>query len=59
MSILKQFVDKDIPYAHIDIAGVDWQENDSSLCPTGSSGFGVRTLVELVRHYFDQLNINS
>lgn len=56
---LKQFMDKDIPYAHIDIASVDWQENDSSLCPTGSSGFGVRTLVELVRHYDNQLNINS
>ncbi|MBO4336341.1 MAG: leucyl aminopeptidase [Desulfovibrio sp.] len=45
---LKHFVD-DICYAHLDIAGVDWQEKATSLCPKGATGFGARTLIELAR----------
>ncbi|MCR5813444.1 MAG: leucyl aminopeptidase [Desulfovibrio sp.] len=38
-----------VRYAHLDIAGVDWQEKASSLCPKGATGFGARTLIELAR----------
>lgn len=37
------------PWAHLDIAGVDWNSKNKPLCPEGASGFGVRTLIELAR----------
>lgn len=45
---LKNFV-KDIAWAHLDIAGVDWNSKKTPLCPEGASGFGIRTLLELAR----------
>lgn len=36
-------------WAHLDIAGVDWNGKDTPLCPEGASGFGCRTLLELCR----------
>ena len=46
---LKAFVNKDIKWAHMDIAGCDWAFKKTSLSPVGAVGFGVRTLAELVR----------
>lgn len=46
---LKQFVPKEIPWAHLDIAGTAWTDKD----PRGATGFGVRTLVELIRRWPD------
>ena len=46
---LKQFVEKDVHWAHIDMAGTDRTEKDSALAPVGGSGYGVRLLVELAR----------
>ncbi|MCP4591624.1 MAG: leucyl aminopeptidase [bacterium] len=43
---LKQFVDKKIPWAHIDIAGVSDLDKDGPYCPKGATGFGVRLLVD-------------
>jgi len=43
---LKPFVPEGVPWAHIDIAGPAWQEKDSSLCPEGGTGFGVRLILE-------------
>jgi leucyl aminopeptidase len=45
---LKEFVDPDIAWAHIDIAGPVWSEKGRSLDPAGATGFGVRTLVEWI-----------
>lgn len=45
---LAHFVNK-VRYAHLDIAGVDWQEKATALCPKGATGFGARTLIELAR----------
>lgn len=45
---LKNFV-KDAAWAHLDIAGVDWNSKKTPLCPEGASGFGIRTLLELAR----------
>ncbi len=42
---LQDFIDKDIKWAHIDIAGTCWTDKDRGLDPAGATGFGVRTLV--------------
>jgi len=46
---LKQFVEKDVRWAHIDMAGTDRTEKANALAPKGGSGFGVRLLAELAR----------
>ena len=45
-TFLKQFVDDETKWAHIDIAGVSDWDNEMPYCPKGASGFGVRLLVE-------------
>ncbi len=45
---LKEFVDSNIPWAHIDIAGTCWTEKNRGLNTIGATGYGVRTLVELL-----------
>ena len=42
---LEFFVDKNIPWSHIDIAGPAYIEKNRGWCATGSTGFGVRTLI--------------
>lgn len=46
---LKNFVSDDIPWVHLDIAGVDWTGKTKPTCTEGASGFGIRTLLELCR----------
>jgi leucyl aminopeptidase len=46
---LKQFVSDEIPWAHLDIAGVSDWDKDMPYCPKGASGFGVRLLIEYLR----------
>ncbi len=46
---LKQFVNDETPWAHLDIAGVSDWDKDMPYCPKGASGFGVRLLVEYLR----------
>ena len=38
----------DVPWAHLDIAGVSWSSRDGALAPKGATGFGVRLLDRLV-----------
>lgn len=46
---LQQFVDKATPWAHLDIAGPAFAERPlSSYIGKGGSGFGVRTLINLI-----------
>jgi len=42
---LQFFVDKNIPWSHIDIAGPAYIEKNRGWCSTGSTGFGVRSLI--------------
>jgi leucyl aminopeptidase len=35
------------PWVHLDIAGTSWHESEQAYAPKGSTGAGVRTLVEL------------
>jgi leucyl aminopeptidase len=44
---LKEFVD-DRPWAHLDIAGVDFFDKEKGVLVKGASGIPVRTLVNLV-----------
>lgn len=46
---LKQFVSDDVPWAHIDIAGVADTDKDLPYCPKGATGFGVRLLLDYLQ----------
>lgn len=50
-AFLSYFVDKNIPWAHVDIAGVAAVESDKELYCTGPTGFGVRLVTEIVEGY--------
>ncbi|GAB5487822.1 MAG: leucyl aminopeptidase [Parasphingorhabdus sp.] len=45
------FVDESLPWAHLDIAGVDWNKSSRPLVPKGASGFGVQLLDQLARDW--------
>jgi leucyl aminopeptidase len=46
-AFLSFFVDEDIPWAHIDIAGTSSVDSDKDLYCTGPTGYGVRLLAEV------------
>jgi leucyl aminopeptidase len=49
--ILQRFVNK-VPWAHLDIAGVAWQDSEQKpLAPSWGTGWGVRVLNRLVTEY--------
>lgn len=50
-AFLSRFVDKETPWAHLDIAGTAWKKKDSDTEPKGGTGFGVRLLDEWVRQH--------
>ncbi len=45
------FVDPATPWAHLDIAGVNWADSSDDVTPKGASGWGVRILDEFVRNW--------
>ena len=48
---LKHFVPQDVDWAHLDIAGPAWSDEKVSITHSGATGFGLRTLWELVMGY--------
>ena len=48
--LLKRFA-KQVPWAHIDIAGTSWTDSDSPYKPKGATGYGVRLLTTFVESY--------
>lgn len=46
---LQRFIDGDLPWAHLDIAGVTWGKKDMAITPKGCTGWGVRLLDQFVR----------
>lgn len=50
-AFLAYFVDEKVPFAHIDIAGVNNVEKDTDLYVTGPTGYGVRMLVDVVKSF--------
>ena len=49
---LQRYVN-DVPWAHLDIAGVAWSQKATATAPKGGTGYGVRLLDELVRRYYE------
>ena len=47
---LKEFVADEIPWAHLDIAGVADTSKELPYCPEGGTGFGVRLLVDYLEN---------
>lgn len=45
-AFLRAFVPKEVPWAHLDIAGCAWEEKEVSARPTGATLFGVRAMTE-------------
>ena len=50
-AVVAKFIDEDLPWVHLDIAGVDWLEADIDVAPKGSQGWGVRFMDQLVRDH--------
>lgn len=50
---LQRFIQKDVPWAHIDIAGVTWSSKDKPTVPRGATAFGVRLLDRLVSEKYE------
>jgi leucyl aminopeptidase len=46
---LRRFVKDDVPWIHLDIAGVALLKTDSDLAPKGATGWGVMALDRLIR----------
>lgn len=49
---LHRFVDNDIPWIHLDIAGVASTGTGSSISPKGATGWGIKSLNKLIDKYF-------
>ncbi|AHX11394.1 cytosol aminopeptidase family, catalytic domain protein [Neorickettsia helminthoeca str. Oregon] len=45
---LRRFIKDDTQWAHLDIAGVAWNNSTSHISPKGASAFGVRLLTQFV-----------
>ena len=50
---LKRFVQKDMPWIHLDIAGVASVKAETALAPAGATGWGVSALSRLVADKFE------
>jgi leucyl aminopeptidase len=46
---IQRYIDKDTPWAHLDIAGTVWTDKPGTTWDKGASGFGVRLLDRYVR----------
>ena len=49
---LQRFVNN-VPWAHLDIAGVAWDKKGSEISPKGATAFGVRLLNNLVEQFYE------
>ncbi len=50
---LARFVKKDVPWIHLDIAGVASLKKDTELAPKGATGWGVRALNRMISDYYE------
>jgi leucyl aminopeptidase len=49
-TFLKQFVTQNVPWAHIDIAGMADTSKELPYCQKGATGFGVRLILDYLDH---------
>ena len=45
---LKEFVSENIAWAHMDIAGTDFKDNEYGIYSKGATAFGVRTCLDYI-----------
>jgi leucyl aminopeptidase len=50
---LQRFVKPEVPWIHLDIAGVASVKSDTALAPKGATGWGVLALDRLIRNQFE------
>ena len=50
---LQRFVSKEIPWVHLDIAGMAFSKKAASINSGGATGFGVRLLNDLIRKHYE------
>ena len=50
---IQRFIKKDMPWIHLDIAGVAHTKSESTYAPSGATGWGVLSLNRLVREKFE------
>ncbi|AHB09379.1 leucyl aminopeptidase [Zymomonas mobilis] len=50
---LKRFIEKDVRWAHLDIAGMVWADKAASFWDKGATGFGVRLLNQFISDNFE------
>src|ERR1051325_5418553 len=50
---LKRFVNN-VPWAHLDIAGVAWSKKDAPTVPKGATAFGLRLLDRFVAEHYEK-----
>ncbi len=50
---LQRFINKDVPWAHLDIAGVVWNEKGTALAAPGATGYGVRLLNRFIADNYE------
>jgi len=49
-TFLEKFVEDDVPWAHLDIAGVAETDKELPYCPKGATGFGIRLLLDYLEN---------
>lgn len=52
-AVVGTFVAEDLPWVHLDIAGVDWRDEPTPTAPIGHAGWGVRFMDQLLRTDLD------
>jgi leucyl aminopeptidase len=50
---IQRFVN-DVPWAHLDIAGMAWSDKDAPTVPKGATGYGVRLLERFVADHYEE-----
>lgn len=48
-AVVGTFVDEELPWVHLDMAGVDWRDSATPTSPEGHAGWGVRFMDQLLR----------
>ena len=53
---IQRFIKKDMPWIHLDIAGVAHTKSESTYAPSGATGWGVMSLNRLINDKFEDIN---
>jgi leucyl aminopeptidase len=51
---IQRFIQKNVPWAHLDIAGVVWNEKGTVLSAPGATGYGVRLLNTFIAENYEK-----